>query len=183
MKGGEPDLNTAARMVLQDFQRGRLPFFSLPAQACPLLMPSPANAHTQYLLGLLAPTKGTAAPACVMPVARDLSHSHVHALPVIKLCAPHSACKPARATHSQSNTWRSLQEPREAEVLAAAPAAVVSAAAADAETQAREDAAAAADAPEAAALQDDAEQPSTSSPEPEVRNTHSERTAIQRPCT
>ncbi|KAL4452383.1 hypothetical protein ABPG75_008045 [Micractinium tetrahymenae] len=29
-KGGEPDLNTAARMVLYDWQRGKIPFFTLP---------------------------------------------------------------------------------------------------------------------------------------------------------
>lgn len=29
-KGGEPDLNTVGKMVLLDWQRGRLPFFSLP---------------------------------------------------------------------------------------------------------------------------------------------------------
>jgi nuclear GTP-binding protein len=32
LKGGEPDLNTAAKMVLQDWQRGRLPFFAPPPQ-------------------------------------------------------------------------------------------------------------------------------------------------------
>ena len=31
LKGGEPDLNTAAKMVLYDWQRGKIPFFSLPA--------------------------------------------------------------------------------------------------------------------------------------------------------
>ncbi len=30
LKGGEPDCNTAARMVLQDWQRGKLPFFVHP---------------------------------------------------------------------------------------------------------------------------------------------------------
>lgn len=30
LKGGEPDLNTAAKMVLYDWQRGKIPFFSLP---------------------------------------------------------------------------------------------------------------------------------------------------------
>jgi nuclear GTP-binding protein len=30
-KGGEPDLNTAAKMVLHDWQRGKIPFFTLPA--------------------------------------------------------------------------------------------------------------------------------------------------------
>lgn len=30
MKGGDPDLNTAARMVLYDWQRGKVPFYTLP---------------------------------------------------------------------------------------------------------------------------------------------------------
>jgi hypothetical protein len=29
-KGGEPDLNTAAKMMLYDWQRGKIPFFTLP---------------------------------------------------------------------------------------------------------------------------------------------------------
>lgn len=29
-KGGDPDLNTAAKMVLHDWQRGKIPFFTLP---------------------------------------------------------------------------------------------------------------------------------------------------------
>lgn len=29
-RGGEPDLNTAAKMVLYDWQRGKIPFFTLP---------------------------------------------------------------------------------------------------------------------------------------------------------
>ncbi|CAG9460517.1 unnamed protein product [Pedinophyceae sp. YPF-701] len=33
LKGGEPDLNTVAKGVLYDWQRGRLPFFSLPPGA------------------------------------------------------------------------------------------------------------------------------------------------------
>lgn len=30
LKGGEPDLNTTARRVLLDWQRGKLPFFNVP---------------------------------------------------------------------------------------------------------------------------------------------------------
>ena len=30
LKGGEPDLNTAAKGVLYDWQRGKIPFFKLP---------------------------------------------------------------------------------------------------------------------------------------------------------
>tara|TARA_B110000977_G_scaffold187249_1_gene254131 strand:- start:5019 stop:7334 length:2316 start_codon:yes stop_codon:yes gene_type:complete len=32
LKGGEPDLNTAAKMILYDWQRGRIPFFAPPPQ-------------------------------------------------------------------------------------------------------------------------------------------------------
>ncbi|MQL99622.1 hypothetical protein Taro_032347 [Colocasia esculenta] len=32
LKGGEPDLTTAAKMILQDWQRGRIPFFVSPTQ-------------------------------------------------------------------------------------------------------------------------------------------------------
>ena len=35
LKGGEPDLNTAAKMVLYDWQRGRIPFFAPPPQLPP----------------------------------------------------------------------------------------------------------------------------------------------------
>lgn len=31
-KGGDPDLNTAAKMVLHDWQRGKIPYFTLPAE-------------------------------------------------------------------------------------------------------------------------------------------------------
>jgi len=30
LKGGEPDLNTCAKMVLSDWQRGKIPFFEPP---------------------------------------------------------------------------------------------------------------------------------------------------------
>ena len=30
LKGGEPDSNTAAKSLLYDWQRGRLPYFTLP---------------------------------------------------------------------------------------------------------------------------------------------------------
>ncbi len=35
MRGGEPDLNTAAKMVLYDWQRGKIPFFRLPPDYLP----------------------------------------------------------------------------------------------------------------------------------------------------
>ena len=31
-KGGEPDVNTAAKMVLLDWQRGKIPYFEMPPE-------------------------------------------------------------------------------------------------------------------------------------------------------
>jgi len=30
LKGGEPDINTVAKMILNDWQRGKIPYFCLP---------------------------------------------------------------------------------------------------------------------------------------------------------
>lgn len=38
-KGGDPDLNTAAKMVLYDWQRGKIPFFTLPPESEDELQP------------------------------------------------------------------------------------------------------------------------------------------------
>lgn len=35
LKGGEPDLNTAAKALLYDWQRGRIPFFTMPPELPP----------------------------------------------------------------------------------------------------------------------------------------------------
>ena len=35
LKGGEPDITTVAKMVLNDFQRGKLPFYALPPGCVP----------------------------------------------------------------------------------------------------------------------------------------------------
>jgi nuclear GTP-binding protein len=32
LKGGEPDLNTVAKMVLNDWMRGKIPYYSVPPQ-------------------------------------------------------------------------------------------------------------------------------------------------------
>ncbi len=51
LKGGEPDLNTAAKMVLYDWQRGKIPFFVLPpgatAEAPTALAHTPAPEQPQ----------------------------------------------------------------------------------------------------------------------------------------
>lgn len=49
-KGGEPDLNTAAKMVLHDWQRGKIPFFTLPPDHVgeeSAQLPAPAEAVTE----------------------------------------------------------------------------------------------------------------------------------------
>lgn len=43
-KGGEPDLATAAKMLLYDWQRGKLPFFTLPPDYEHRPQPNPAAA-------------------------------------------------------------------------------------------------------------------------------------------
>ena len=44
LKGGEPDLNTAAKMVLYDWQRGKIPFFVLPPGATAEAPSAPSSA-------------------------------------------------------------------------------------------------------------------------------------------
>ena len=46
LRGGEPDLNTAARMVLYDWQRGKIPYFALPPDYQPS-QPATANLPSQ----------------------------------------------------------------------------------------------------------------------------------------
>ncbi|NXX71151.1 NOG2 protein, partial [Spizella passerina] len=41
LKGGEPDLQTVSKMVLNDWQRGRIPFFVMPPMAEPVAAPQP----------------------------------------------------------------------------------------------------------------------------------------------
>lgn len=65
-RGGEPDLNTAAKMVLYDWQRGKIPFFELPP-------------------GYLPDKPAAAAPAEAVSVRRPASRP--------LLCAPPFACQ------------------------------------------------------------------------------------------
>jgi ribosome biogenesis GTPase A len=54
LRGGDPDLNTAARMVLYDYQRGKLPFYSLPPGY------EDGGEHLNAGLAALAPAPGAA---------------------------------------------------------------------------------------------------------------------------
>ena len=58
LKGGDPDLNTAAKMVLQDWQRGKLPYYSLP----PGVEPN-AVLHTHSLTAVRNSPRSVAAAA------------------------------------------------------------------------------------------------------------------------
>eukprot|EP00208_Stichococcus_sp_RCC1054_P003534 CAMPEP_0206148950 /NCGR_PEP_ID=MMETSP1473-20131121/37524_1 /ASSEMBLY_ACC=CAM_ASM_001109 /TAXON_ID=1461547 /ORGANISM="Stichococcus sp, Strain RCC1054" /LENGTH=701 /DNA_ID=CAMNT_0053546387 /DNA_START=37 /DNA_END=2142 /DNA_ORIENTATION=+ len=52
LRGGEPDLNTAAKMVLYDWQRGKIPFFATPpghTDDVPTLAPLPADDPSQQV--------------------------------------------------------------------------------------------------------------------------------------
>eukprot|EP00262_Sarcandra_glabra_P013480 TRINITY_DN3742_c1_g1_i1.p1 TRINITY_DN3742_c1_g1~~TRINITY_DN3742_c1_g1_i1.p1 ORF type:complete len:530 (-),score=100.74 TRINITY_DN3742_c1_g1_i1:140-1729(-) len=85
LKGGEPDLMTAAKMVLHDWQRGRLPFFVPP----PLQEDIPSNSSPTTLNAneepLVSDDRATAAMKAIanvissqqlkhVPVQRDLFH-------------------------------------------------------------------------------------------------------------
>lgn len=47
-QGGEPDLQTVGKMVLNDWQRGRIPFFVKPPNAEPPTVPQVRAGWTQF---------------------------------------------------------------------------------------------------------------------------------------
>ncbi|GFR50420.1 hypothetical protein Agub_g12637 [Astrephomene gubernaculifera] len=69
LKGGEPDLNTAARMVLYDWQRGKVPFFTLPPDHTD---EAPAKTEEAAEAGAAAPAEVAAAVEAELPVPREL---------------------------------------------------------------------------------------------------------------
>jgi hypothetical protein len=100
-KGGEPDLNTAAKMVLLDWQKGKLPFFSTP---------SGYSADAPTAEELLPPQE--AAPSCAVTVrATRLTALGVRAMP---FSVPRSSQAArtwvlmppiVRARHGVSDNW------------------------------------------------------------------------------
>lgn len=60
LKGGEADLNTAAKTLLQDWQRGRIPFFTMPPQLPPRLV----RARLRPSAPLSPPPWGPEMPYC-----------------------------------------------------------------------------------------------------------------------
>ncbi|KAK9820832.1 hypothetical protein WJX81_000578 [Elliptochloris bilobata] len=85
-RGGEPDLNTAAKMVLHDWQRGKIPFFELPPGYLPdKPAAAPAEAVTAEDAGAGdgdAATAAAAAAAVVESAAEALREQAAQALPV-----------------------------------------------------------------------------------------------------
>ncbi len=75
LRGGEPDLNTAARMVLYDWQRGKVPFFTLPpnhTEEAPVAAGAVAavgSAKTDAVAGVVV---GAECAADTLPVPREL---------------------------------------------------------------------------------------------------------------
>jgi len=75
MRGGEPDLNTAAKMVLYDWQRGKIPFFRLP----PDYLPDSASAMDQ---AADAPAISAPSPAEDQACLRSARH-HIGMMDVV----------------------------------------------------------------------------------------------------
>ncbi|MEW5313343.1 MAG: hypothetical protein WDW38_004918 [Sanguina aurantia] len=65
LPGGEPDINTAARMVLYDWQRGKIPFFTLPPGHTEE-KPKPEISAAEALIPSGAATASGEAPSVIM---------------------------------------------------------------------------------------------------------------------
>lgn len=70
-RGGEADINTAARMVLLDWQRGRLPSFRLPPGFDADKEAAAATAAAAEAAAAAAPAAAAAAPAAAAAAAAD----------------------------------------------------------------------------------------------------------------
>lgn len=66
LRGGEPDLNTAARMMLYDWQRGKIPFFTLPPDHLEEAPTASTSVVADSVLGV-----GSAADA-LLPIPSEL---------------------------------------------------------------------------------------------------------------
>ncbi|GLC34322.1 Nuclear/nucleolar GTPase 2 [Pleodorina starrii] len=64
LRGGEPDLNTAARMILYDWQRGKVPFFTLPPNHTDEVPPPAASAGEEAVTA--------AETASALPIPKEL---------------------------------------------------------------------------------------------------------------
>ncbi|XP_075460861.1 nucleolar GTP-binding protein 2 [Ascaphus truei] len=85
LKGGEPDRQTVSKMVLNDWQRGRIPFFVKPPNAEPAaqptqsLLPAPATADTCVSEETAEPADVTTEPQEANPAKNEMKElmSHV----------------------------------------------------------------------------------------------------------
>ncbi|XP_043690011.1 nuclear/nucleolar GTPase 2 [Telopea speciosissima] len=78
LKGGEPDLMTAAKMVLHDWQRGRIPFFVRPPQQ----EDGPSEPLTVSGVDEDAAVHGDRASAALKAIANVISSQHLKNVPV-----------------------------------------------------------------------------------------------------
>ncbi|PNH08829.1 Nucleolar GTP-binding protein 2 [Tetrabaena socialis] len=82
LKGGEPDLNTAARMVLYDWQRGKVPFFTLPPDHTDEAPPPKAGGGGRGKSAAAIAAAAAAAAAAAGAAAGDVAEPRAEDLPV-----------------------------------------------------------------------------------------------------
>jgi hypothetical protein len=85
LRGGEPDLPLVAKNVINDFQRGKLPFFSTPPDIKRVLLPAGACESAWHAVHAVAPAAENVA-------STHAAHSRASSA---VLCVP-----PAHATHA-----------------------------------------------------------------------------------
>jgi len=76
LKGGQPDISTVARMVLNDWQRGKIPFYVRPPDSQKTEVDEKSKASGDGVQS--ATTETPAAPPCSLTIKQDMSR--------IKLC-------------------------------------------------------------------------------------------------
>ncbi|KAJ0960636.1 hypothetical protein J5N97_001512, partial [Dioscorea zingiberensis] len=79
LKGGEPDLSTAAKMVLQDWQRGRIPFFVPPPQQQEVEEQPKTNASAESEEQTISTDRAAAAMRAIAGIISSQQLKHVPA--------------------------------------------------------------------------------------------------------
>ena len=80
LRGGEPDLNTAARIVLYDWQRGKIPYFALPPDY---------QDKGSALAKARKPSQAVTVSQCVTPA---ICSYHMHTLSAERQPIPAAVC-------------------------------------------------------------------------------------------